>query len=75
LLALVDTEAYIFAILCEKRNAPFLASKGDVFVQEEEVVLSTFPVPCEAGFLGAQHAQCTPQNTQVFIFVVQQFGI
>jgi hypothetical protein len=71
----LEIEVYLFSILREKYNAPLLASMGDVFVQEEKVVLSTFPVPCEAEFLGAQHARCIPQNTQVFIFVVQQFGV
>ena len=71
----LEIEEYRFSILRKKYNAPLLTSMGDVFVQEERVVLSTFPVPCEAEFLGAQHARCIPQNTQVFIFVVQQFGI
>lgn len=42
---LPESEAYHFAILCEKCNAPLLANMGDVFVQEEEVAISTFPVP------------------------------
>ena len=71
----LEIEEYRFSIIRKKYNAPLLPSMGDVCVQEERVVLSTFPVPCEAEFLGAQHARCIPQNTQVFIFVVQQFGI
>ena len=74
-LGVLEIEVDTFSIHHEKINALLFPNVGDVFVQEEKVVLSTIHVPCKAGCLGAQHARCIPQNTQAFIFVVQQFGI
>ena len=68
-------EAYLCSLLSKKYYALLSCKIRDVVVQEEKVVLSTVAVPCEAEFLGAQSARCIPQSTQVFICVVQQFGI
>ena len=68
-------EAYLCSLLSKKYYALLRCKIRDVVVQEEKVVLSTFAVPCEAEVLGAQSARCIPQSTQVFICVVQQFGI